>query len=266
MIQLAYISFWNEYQSRITRINEPLDYNVSLHGQEANCDSVYTEHYSLSKKVRKLYYIDSSCRRHPKVSSYRRNGSLKYYYYYYHGKYLYSVKYSRKEEVKRLREKKIDKTVSKFMADSVDTKCHNKLDQNDIKQGFWCDSGFVPDIYNIDGIVSLRVGEYTEGLENGLWKYYHKYGKQLYMTREYKLGKLHGAVTYYNIKGNIVAQYTFINGVKEGVYKSYYDNGQIMVVANFSSNKLSGEYIRYSKNGEVEFKIEDASIENPYER
>ena len=54
-------------------------------------------------------------------------------------------------------------------------------------------------------------------------------------------------------------------GKKEGIYKSYHDNGQLWEEINYINGKMNGIYKSYYSNGELEFEvnyIDDIKIEN----
>ena len=44
-------------------------------------------------------------------------------------------------------------------------------------------------------------------------------------------------------------EYYEIDGKKEGVYKSYYDNGQLKEICNYIDGKRNGKYKLYHYNG-----------------
>ena len=58
------------------------------------------------------------------------------------------------------------------------------------------------------------------------------------------------------------------NGRKQGSYKSYYSNGQLMVDAVYKDNKHDGPYKSYHYNGqlEVETFYKDGKRNGPYKK
>jgi antitoxin component YwqK of YwqJK toxin-antitoxin module len=44
-------------------------------------------------------------------------------------------------------------------------------------------------------------------------------------------------------KSQLKEEYYEVNGKKEGVYKSYHDNGQLSEICNYVNGKKNGEYI-----------------------
>jgi uncharacterized protein len=61
--------------------------------------------------------------------------------------------------------------------------------------------------------------------------------------------------TYYDeAKTQLHEEYYEVDGKKEGVYKRYYDNGQLWEECNYVNGKLNGEYKQYHDNGQLEAK------------
>ena len=58
--------------------------------------------------------------------------------------------------------------------------------------------------------------------------------------------------TYYDHEQTkLKEEYYEINGKKEGIYKEYYNNGQLNVVCNYIDDKLNGEYKIYLCDGQL---------------
>lgn len=49
----------------------------------------------------------------------------------------------------------------------------------------------------------------------------------------------------------IKEEYFVLNGKKEGVFTSYWKNGQIEAICNYNNDKLEGTYISYYNNGQL---------------
>jgi antitoxin component YwqK of YwqJK toxin-antitoxin module len=243
---------------------------IYLYSQNEDTSEIIrkNEYYSCSNKVKKVYYYNSLMKLHPKVSMYRRNGSLKLDYFYDNGNYLFSLKYSTTGEVIRERGLKIDKSHSsyRYNIDSsrvTNTKV-NQFDSNGKKSFRWYESEFVLDLNGLSYKNIYLTGTYIEGFKNGKWMYYHKYGNQLYQTIEYQSGIINGLVTFYNRSGIITSKYEYSKGIKHGKYYSYYNSGELREEATFLNGIFNGEYIEYKKNGKVKRRIEDTSTEYPY--
>ena len=58
---------------------------------------------------------------------------------------------------------------------------------------------------------------------------------------------------YYDKKQQIIKEEYFVmNGKKEGIYKSYHDNGKLCKEVNYIDGKKNGLCINYYKNGDIE--------------
>lgn len=113
----------------------------------------------------------------------------------------------------------------------------NKFDKDSLKTGKWIEY-FTKDFENLSepkGCTFYRLTEYKKGKPFGKFAYY------------YKSGKLHieGYANDVNSKNMIIGF---------GQYKSYYENGQLMTIYNFSKDgELDKEHIGYYENGDLHF-------------
>jgi antitoxin component YwqK of YwqJK toxin-antitoxin module len=58
--------------------------------------------------------------------------------------------------------------------------------------------------------------------------------------------------TYYDdAKTKLYEEYFKMNGKKEGIYKSYWNNGQLWEEVNYIDGKMNGIYKRYHYNGQL---------------
>jgi antitoxin component YwqK of YwqJK toxin-antitoxin module len=58
--------------------------------------------------------------------------------------------------------------------------------------------------------------------------------------------------TYYDLEQTkLKEEYFEVNGKKEGMYKSYYFNGQLWIICNYIDGKINGEYKSYFDNGQL---------------
>jgi antitoxin component YwqK of YwqJK toxin-antitoxin module len=58
--------------------------------------------------------------------------------------------------------------------------------------------------------------------------------------------------TYYDMEQTeLKEEYYEVNGKIEGVYKSYFENGNIDIICNYINGKLNGEYKSYHSNGQL---------------
>ncbi|WP_394772668.1 toxin-antitoxin system YwqK family antitoxin [Flavobacterium sp.] len=85
----------------------------------------------------------------------------------------------------------------------------------------------------------------------GEWKYYHKSSKVLMTLENYKNGKLEGPRTVYYPDSKIAEEMTYINGLKEGVYKKYGQNGTLLEQTTYKNNEYNGDAVFYDADGAV---------------
>ena len=83
--------------------------------------------------------------------------------------------------------------------------------------------------------------------------------------RTYKNGVFEGPYKYYFNDGSI-GEGTYKNGEAEGLHTLYYENGQIRVEVTYRNGKLEGAYKEYYKNGQisVEKTYKNDEEEGPY--
>ncbi|MFZ0598161.1 MAG: hypothetical protein WAM46_14350 [Flavobacterium sp.] len=85
----------------------------------------------------------------------------------------------------------------------------------------------------------------------GQWKYYHKASKVLMTLENYKNGKLEGPRTVYYPDSKIAEEMTYINGLKEGIYKKYGQNGTLLEQTTYKNNEYNGDAVFYDADGAV---------------
>ncbi len=107
-------------------------------------------------------------------------------------------------------------------------------------------------IFGRDELLS-GVGKYTNGRKTGRWIEYQQGLKgQLVQTGNYtRAGKKNGYWRTTLGRKNYEAA-TYKNGVLDGAYKQYHDNGKLQYETNFTDGLEIGEFIRYYANGSKE--------------
>lgn len=88
-------------------------------------------------------------------------------------------------------------------------------------------------------------GKSVNKLNEGEWKYYHE-DLPLVMTSEmYVKGKLEGVrkVYYKNETPTLAEETTYKNGIKNGPYRKYAENGVIMEESNYKNDQYDGPAI-----------------------
>jgi len=103
----------------------------------------------------------------------------------------------------------------------------------------------------------LSIINYSNGIREGSCKYFYDYGAWAIKTSlNYKNGKLIGSSKTYNTEGQLIeeGQYKYTaEGVysrKEGVWKTYYNSGEVKVEITYDNGK-SLEYKRLEKDGSI---------------
>jgi antitoxin component YwqK of YwqJK toxin-antitoxin module len=80
-------------------------------------------------------------------------------------------------------------------------------------------------------------------------------------SEKYKNGQVisdleNNVLTYFFKSGVIKASGLYINQVMEGEWRFYRENGQLWQIGHFSAGNKNGTWIRYNKDGEVEYEKE----------
>ncbi|MFA7326883.1 MAG: hypothetical protein WC121_09480 [Candidatus Kapaibacterium sp.] len=124
----------------------------------------------------------------------------------------------------------------------------------------------------------MTTGNYTRDLQTGEWKSYYENGT-ISFVGNFEDGELNGVGSYYDSLGTLVESYSYkegevsfiyqqdskgkrniVNG--NGLYKTYYENGQLKQVGKVKSGERVDEWKIYHSNGEI---FELASIvDNKY--
>jgi antitoxin component YwqK of YwqJK toxin-antitoxin module len=68
-----------------------------------------------------------------------------------------------------------------------------------------------------------------------------------------------GVMTHFYKDGDIRATGPFTDGAMEGEWKFYRDSGELWQVGSFKSNVKHGPFVRYRRDGSVEY---DATFDN----
>jgi len=97
----------------------------------------------------------------------------------------------------------------------------------------------------------------SEGLLNknreneGKWKYYHQNSPQLMSVETFKNGKLNGKSTVYYKNGKIASETHYKDGIKDGLYKKYSENGIVLEEIPYKNNQFFGKVIYRDIHGKV---------------
>ncbi len=99
-----------------------------------------------------------------------------------------------------------------------------------------------------------RIAHYKANLKSGEWKHYRGEKEQLLYTEHYKKDKRTGVYKYYYDNGQLENTGYLENGLKTGEWKMYYDNGKLKNTRQYTNDKYNGKYIDYYKNEQIEEK------------
>lgn len=101
----------------------------------------------------------------------------------------------------------------------------------------------------------IASGYYEDQKRSGEWKFFNEKDGSLIRTETYKDGKIVGVSKGYK-DGRVVEEIEYVNGVKNGKYNTYYDNGSPLSVGTYKDGSLSGMFTAYYPNGKVQFQGE----------
>ena len=103
--------------------------------------------------------------------------------------------------------------------------------------------------YYPDGMKEFE-GDYEGSIQNGMWKYYDRYGGPS-VDDPYKDGNLEGTTTTYYRNGQIEKRIDWKGGVESGYFVSFYRNKQMSEQGWYVDGQLDGEWYSYTYEGKV---------------
>ncbi|MES2380001.1 MAG: hypothetical protein V4538_03105 [Bacteroidota bacterium] len=223
------------------------------------------------KKIKsRIYYHDNN--KDGKAYFYNKVGKLKELVYYKENRIILSKEFytdnKREGKVKTVNGIKFNPSLSKlrYEIDSSKIKSDkiNLTDPSNNKTGIWHEVMFAS-FFNVPGYSEYYiVGYYLAGSRHGITKYYNYDNHNLKFEANYKNGILDGIFNVYNNDGNIIVMYNYVNGLRDGDYTAFYDNGKIRYKGTMKDDKLFGEYFEYDKKGNCILHIKDVKITPPY--
>ena len=121
-----------------------------------------------------------------------------------------------------------------------------------------CQGQEVKRAYYNSGAILSEVHYNIEGKRDGTTKYFYDWGAWAIKTEaNYKNGKMEGEFTSYTKYGRIKEE-GFYKYTEEGVYsertgiwKRYYDSGELNTEITYDENGRSVKYISYEKDGTI---------------
>lgn len=102
--------------------------------------------------------------------------------------------------------------------------------------------------------VPYLIGTDINGKSEGRFMYLNENGN-LAGDLNFKENELNGVQKYYDEKGNLTEEKSFLNGKLDGKRTRYYSNGNISIVENYKDNLLEGISTSYTVNGGKECEV-----------
>jgi antitoxin component YwqK of YwqJK toxin-antitoxin module len=94
-------------------------------------------------------------------------------------------------------------------------------------------------------------GKEVNKLYEGTWKYYHKDSEVIMTLENYKNGKLNGKRTVFYPNSKIAEESDYVNGLKQGKYKKYSEDGIVLEESNFKDGLYDGNAIYRDPLGNI---------------
>ncbi len=92
-------------------------------------------------------------------------------------------------------------------------------------------------------------GKLVNKVFEGEWKYYHQASPVVMSVENYKNGKLDGLRSVYFLNGKLAEQVNYKDGLKNGAYKKYSEEGILFEDSNYKNNEFDGLATFYDANG-----------------
>jgi antitoxin component YwqK of YwqJK toxin-antitoxin module len=94
-------------------------------------------------------------------------------------------------------------------------------------------------------------GNYVKNQKDSLWTYYSYYSGAITSTEMYVNGIKHGIEKKYYPNGQVSEEIEWQQNMKNGVWNQYFDDGTIKLKANYVFNSLNGPYSFFWPNGKI---------------
>ena len=98
--------------------------------------------------------------------------------------------------------------------------------------------------------VLRKKGGYYDS-NNGFKTFYWANSDKLMRTYTLKDGNFHGIYKEYNIYGDPVEEINYVNGIRNGKFKLYHDNGMIKMEGSNSNGEINGTVKMYDEYGQL---------------
>lgn len=97
-------------------------------------------------------------------------------------------------------------------------------------------------------------GMYNDSRKDSLWTYYSFYSAAITSTENYVDGIKQGLEKKYYPNGQVSEEIEWNNNTRDGVWNQYFDDGTIKLKSFYSNNKVTGPYTFYWPNGNLYIK------------
>ncbi|PLX13652.1 MAG: hypothetical protein C0598_03170 [Marinilabiliales bacterium] len=121
-------------------------------------------------------------------------------------------------------------------------------------------------VFSSDGIVArtktyhennlpMAEGKYIKQKRDSIWLFYSDVDGELLSSETYRKGVLNGTTkTYYPKTGNVAEKIEYVKGIKQGPYRKYFPEGEIMTEGIYVNDNLDGDFTLYHPNGKIQIK------------
>ncbi len=107
-------------------------------------------------------------------------------------------------------------------------------------------------VYSEQGIL-LNEGVYFDQKKDSIWRVYSDTDGKLIAEEQYQNDLLHGpSKVYYPGNGQLAELTSYENGIKQGEWKRWFEDGSILNEANYVNDQLDGKAVFYHPNGAIE--------------
>jgi antitoxin component YwqK of YwqJK toxin-antitoxin module len=127
-----------------------------------------------------------------------------------------------------------------FMASLLFTAC-DELDSATPKEIKTINGYKIVGYYEVDGTDSVKVGERT----------FYPNSEKVYLEFRIKDGKRHGECMSFFQNGSRQSLNTYKEGMLNGDYRVWHENGELQIEGQYENNKEVGEWVFYDKDGNV---------------
>jgi len=98
------------------------------------------------------------------------------------------------------------------------------------------------------------LGNYVNSLKDSTWNYYSYYTKTLSNRETYIKDKKNGVSISYFPSGKVAEELTWKNGIRDGTWRQYYENGVIKMSSGFLNGKRTGAFLLNYPTNKPEWK------------